>query len=62
MAGCIIEEEEADKIAICLAFKDVNCPVHLCKEVLSSEVPITVLPSLEEDTGFPAQGTEQEKK
>jgi hypothetical protein len=62
MAGRIIEEEEANVIAICLAFKDVDCQVHLRKEVLSGEVPITILPSLEEDTGFPVQGTEQEKK
>ena len=61
MAGCIIKEEEANVIAICLAFKDVDCQVHLRKEVLSSEVLIIILPSLEEDTSFPIQGTEQEK-
>ena len=53
MARCIVEEEEANAIAISLAFKDVDCLVHLCKEVLSSEVPITFLASLKENLGFP---------
>jgi hypothetical protein len=52
MAWGIVKEEEALCKSPCEALKDVDCMVHLGKQVISCKPAITLLSWLENDPGF----------
>jgi len=55
VAGCVVEQEEAEGKAICLALKDVDRSINLCDEFLGIEVSVAIFPRFEHDAGLPAE-------
>ena len=48
MAWRIVKEKETSCSAICLQLKNVNCEINLPHKMISCEVSVTILASLEQ--------------
>lgn len=52
MTGCVIEQEQAEGKAICLALKDVYRAIDLGDESIRVEISVAVLAWFEHDAGL----------
>ena len=52
VAGCVVKEEESLRMSLCALLKDIDCVIHLGKQVIGCEPAVPSLPSPEYYPGF----------